>query len=484
MQFIKSNLTYFFLSIVLIGSLVHSYIQYSKSTIDGDVSRIVVSAPPYDKVLKDPLGLSALKGEEYGATNRYTAHLIMSEYFLNIPLFLQNFVSPVQSVFLSIYLMKFLTHLLLLFLISYYVSAWNNFSWKSIIIAAVLINPLFYTGSSSIKEYMAIIDPAITYVMFYALPFCALLLFLLPFYKYLFTGKLSSSPLFIISWIVFAGFLVFFGPLTAPMLIVAITVIFGYIFIKGFLSDYKINTAFNAVFKMRRSVLILFIITLLFSFYSMYIGTKNIENIYVEQVSLTERFIKLANGIVDAFLKPKSGLLFVVLLCIINLTVTYKYYKENYKNQLKITLLLIVFSVLYTLLLPLGGYRFYRPLIVRRDTLFPVLIIIYYIWGTTSIVLLKHLPKTKTTIFCICATVLFVFFEVKNKKNASNICQQESMIILSESKSNVVKLERNCILGLWSFNTEKEGSKDVAKLLKHWNITPGREVLFYYDEEK
>jgi len=89
MNFLKNQLIYIVLILLVLADLSYSCYQYSNSYIDGDFSGIVLAVPPYDKVLEDPLGISIFNGETYAATNRFTAHAVMAGYFRTVPFLLQ-----------------------------------------------------------------------------------------------------------------------------------------------------------------------------------------------------------------------------------------------------------------------------------------------------------------------------------------------------------------------------------------------------------
>lgn len=480
------KLLYLLLTLLLFADIAYSCYQYSKSTIDGDFPAIVLGASPYDKVLEDPLGFSALAGEKYAATNRFTAHAVMSGYFRTVPFLLQSIVSPIESVHLSIVIAKIVIHVLLLFLLSYYVSAWSKFKWKSLLIAAILITPLLQTDK--FINYLVLIDPAVTYTMFYALPMAALLIFYLPYYNYFVKGnKMMSSKLFIAGWILFALLLSFFGPLTAPVMILSNLIIFPYLLWKNFDNDDNSNFVvklWKSTNKINRSILITLLSAGFFSLYSMYIGTKNSEN--GEPNPLSERYSLLLDGIKDVFLNVNSGVVYILISAIICTTAVYVLHKKEYQKYFQILAFLLIFSILYILLLPLGGYRFYRPLILRRDTLTPVLCVIFFCWSTSAMILLSRLSGLKKMYPIALASILIVFYTKKDINLYENLrltCERETMKKLAASKEDCILLERNCELTRWSFNTKCEESENSATLLEYYNITP-RKIYFHYPEEQ
>ncbi|PZR24286.1 MAG: hypothetical protein DI539_01020 [Flavobacterium psychrophilum] len=480
------KLLYLLLALLLFADIAYSCYQYSKSTIDGDFPALVLGVSPYDKVLEDPLGFSALAGEKYAATNRFTAHAVMSGYFKTVPFILQSVVSPIESVHLSIVIAKLTIHILLLFLLSYYVSGWINFKWKYILIAAILITPLFQTEEKFIT-YLPLIDIAITYTMFYALPMAALLIFYLPYYNHFVKGNdMVSSKLFITGWIFFALLLSFFGPLTAPVIILSNIIIFPYLLWKNFDNYDKSNfivRLWNSINKINKSVLITLLSAGFFSLYSMHIGTNNSEN--GEPTPLSERYSLLLKGIKKVFFSVGSGVPYILVSAIICTVVVYILYKKEYPKYFQILVFLLIFSILYILLLPLGGYRFYRPLILRRDTLTPVLCIIFFCWSASTMILLLRLAGLKKIFPVALASVLIVFYTKKDinlHENPKLACEIETMKKVAASKEDCILLERNCELTRWSFNTDCKESENSAMLLEYYNIIP-RKIYFHYPEE-
>lgn len=486
MNFLKKQLIYIVLILLVLADLSYSCYQYSNSYIDGDFSGIVLAVPPYDKVLEDPLGISIFNGETYAATNRFTAHAVMAGYFRTVPFLLQNIFSPIDSVYISIIAAKLMIHALLLLLVSYYVAAWNGFKWKYILISYILIAPLFQTEGSYFM-HMAAIDLCITYTMYYALPMIFLLLFYLPFYRFFVTGYISNRKVFTISWILFSLILAFFGPLTSPIILVANLIIFVYLTIKG---QFRINEAnllkklWYTVKTINSTVFTILLFAGLFSLYSMYVGTKNTEN--GVPISLNERYTLLFKGINEVFFSIESGIIYIFVATIITLASSYILYRKEYSRYFNLVFLLLVFSVIYIFLLPLGGYRIYRPVILRRDTHLPILVIIYFYWSTSSILLLKKLTGIKKAFPFALAAIIIIFytkadFSLKNK--FYNPMEKECISDVAKSTEDCILLEPNFPIAQWQFNTECEKSENAATLLEFYNITP-RKIYFHYPPEQ
>lgn len=491
MNFIQNKLLYIVLTLLLIAYLSYSCYQYSLSYLDGDFPAIVLAVPPYDKVLEDPLGISTFNGETYAATNRFTAHAVMVGYFRSVPFLLQNIVSPVDSVYISLIIIKLIIHVVLLFLIGYYASAWHGFKWKYILIACTLISPLFISNGAFF-QHMGTIDHCITYAMYYALPMIFILIFYLPFFRFFITGKIPKSKTFKAIWIILSLFLAFFGPLTSPVFLLGNAVLFSYLILNG-ISLQTQNSIFKKLWlsikKIDNTILLLLIITGIFNLYSMYIGTKNAENGI--PIPLSERYSLLLKGIKEVFFDKKSGVIYILVATIITLTTAYILYRNEYRKYFHLIFLLSIFCIAYILLLPLGGYRFYRPVILRRDTHLPILVIIYFYWSTSSIILLSRLSVINRIFPIIITTVIAVFYtkadlDLYNKFYSSwekDSVSYISQCAISQPEKNCLTLKRSHPVAQWDFNTECEKSENAASLLEYYNITP-RKIYFHYPAEK
>ncbi|NJO91593.1 MAG: hypothetical protein HC831_23490 [Chloroflexia bacterium] len=99
----------------------------------------------------------------------------------------------------------------------------NIFSFE-FILAAVLIFPLFQTNGYC--RHMGIIDPATTYVFFYALPVALLLLYFAPlFLKIYYNYNPEWMKYFKILWLPLALIVSLSGPLNPGVSLIIVTLI-------------------------------------------------------------------------------------------------------------------------------------------------------------------------------------------------------------------------------------------------------------------
>lgn len=465
--------------------LCFSYYQYSsQSYIDGDFALIVLGAPPYDQVLHDPFGIAALHGESYPAPNRFTAHAFMSFYFKSVPFLLQTVLTPLNSLFTTIAITKLFIHLGLLFLISYYVSSWKGFSWYLFLLAAVLITPFFQAGPVY-YEYMAIIDGSITYVMFYALPMVLLLVYFLPFYWYFRNGLISGNPLFIIIWLFFTFFLVLFGPLPGPIILLFGFTLLGFLFIRNFFTAYDddpVARLKKALQRINKTILILLAGSLIFSSYSIFIGTKNIENTW-SPMPLEERYSKFFEGMKEACLNFDNGLFYLLIVLFVQALALFIFYRRKHYLFFKLGFFIMVFGALYLILLPMGGYRFYRPLVVKHDTLLPFLVIILFLFITSGFILFSHFKRTGRAIYIVLITIFLGFYTFNDKPwPNTNECEKHTILKIAQTNEECIMLPRNCTVAMWNFNAKCEESELAATLFEYYNIFP-RKIHYRFEPE-
>jgi hypothetical protein len=207
------------LIIFLLADFSYSFNQYYHSALDGDMANIIVPAEGYSHVLKDPFGLGPLlEGERYAGPNRFFSHWTMRNYMLYTPKFLQNFVSPITSLYLSTALFKGSLHIAFVLLLAGFVNKFKSVFTINFLIACSLIAPLLQYGG--FNGQMAIVDTSTTYAFFYAFPLVLLLLFLIPLYT-----KVYLKEVFKMSMIQTVGFYLvlvvwaFSGPIIPPVLL-------------------------------------------------------------------------------------------------------------------------------------------------------------------------------------------------------------------------------------------------------------------------
>ncbi|SES73285.1 hypothetical protein SAMN04487998_0113 [Hymenobacter actinosclerus] len=467
------------LLIPLLADLSYSYVEHLNAIHDGDMISIALPRPNIIQALNDPFGLSALlDGQEYAAPNRYFALKTLYLYMRHMPLFLQHFVDPIYSTYMACAIAKTLIQAGFIALLAYYISCSYQLNSRNFLLAALLVTPFFQTAGY--MSQMGIIDYSITYCLFYALPLLLLLIYFLPFY-----GALFRNPAKPIStaWHVALPLLALVVALNGAIGPAATAVFGAPLLLRISYLAYKNSAGIPGGFFQRlwhgpyRGMIGQLVFLLFACTYSLYIGTFNIEN--VREFTVWEIYEKLWAGIPIEF---NSQLGFPVLLAavLVNLLLLKASTpNSSTRTMLRVALWLFVLGAIYLALLPLGGYRAYRPNIVRRDTIIPITLALMYIFGVSTLYLLHHGPPRFNRLYIpvlLALTALYSFADVADLR--ANNCEVEALRTIARSEEPVVHLEADCSIMNWGLITDPNVSGEAARMLQYWNITK-EQRLFY-----
>lgn len=469
----------YLLLVLFIIDIGYSFIQHYQMPLDGDLGPITLPSEAYKKVLKDPFGLQVLlKNEVYPAPNRYFAHQLVSGYFKTMPFLFQTLVSPVKSVYLSCALAKTFIQVLLILILSFYICC-LNLRKENILLCCVLISPLFQASHENYRS-MGVIDESVVYTFFYAFPAALLLIFLFPFYRSYITGqKLQMTWWKKIVWVILAIILSFNGVLIPGIVQLAFTTILISYFLSGF---YKTQSFGEAIKNMDRTVLFLFLFFMLTSLYSIYIGRNNLEN-FNTKLDITERFSRIPSGLHEIFILNKglSGLIGIIVL---NLILIHRSKSITILPWIrKLFLLFILFIAFYILLLPFGGFRDYRPNILRNDTLLPVILLIFFMFGLTTYLILNSKIKYYFLYFGFIVTVLLSYSILDTPLEARNWSERMAFKTIDESPLDCVPIRDSCTVFSWTLIDGCLETYEEGKMLKYWGITK-KEKMFYHQLSK
>ncbi|MDB5272288.1 MAG: hypothetical protein JWO58_655 [Chitinophagaceae bacterium] len=480
MDKLKKIYPYLFIFLFLLD-IVYSFYQHSHVELDGDMASIILPGGHYKKVLEDPFGLSVLLHHEvYAAPNRFFAHWSMSSYFKIVPALLQNVFSPIDSIYYATALAKTAIQVLIIYLLALYISGEKNIGNKNWLLVAILIMPLLQT--SGYNGLMGIIDKSITYTFFYALSMVLLLAFFYSFYVCLYEQQktrwsLASHLLLPFLAIVLA----FNGPLVPGVVILVCSMVV----VNFSLTHYKKQTRGNAGEKIK-NVFLQFPKPLFFHFlfvgilclYSLFIGMNNIEN--DGAISVFERYGRIPYGLFEVFTQ-KIGLPLLLIVLAINLFIIHYHQKENEQKKRMFFLFkaISVFCVVYILMLPLGGYRSYRPDIVRRDTIMPVILCLFYMYGYSTYYIIQQVTFRKREFyFLFIAVVLILFTAADNPITTDNDCERAALKTLAESSEKTVELSSNCKVMSWELITNPKNSETNTELLYIWHVIPEHKLYY------
>jgi hypothetical protein len=464
----KNQIITIVLAILLLSDFIFSFIQYYNTPLFGDFAGAVLPDEHVQQILKDPFGVNMLKtGEKHLNPNRYFSHLFFTEYFQHIPHILQKFVNPVSSVYLASAIIKIIIQIVFIFSLASFISGKKLFS-RNFVLSAVLIAPLFQVYG--FWSRMGINDKAVVYTFFYGLPLVILMLFLMPVFKQM-QNKSNLKP---ISFILTASMIVIL-PFSGPLIPAVVLIITFIIFIGYFFHSAKKQP--SAVLKNTPvSVFVLLIPMSIVSLYSLFLGFYD-SNYASEAIPLTERFLKLPEGI---FSQLFHSLGFPLMLLFIGINTWYMKRINNHEGNklIRVLIWIGIFTLLYILLLPFGGYRPYRPKIIRYDTFMPVTTALIYYFGASTYFLVNHF-KRKSKQRYVAATILFllVFTFADMKGIGKNRCERQAFEKMARSYDNIITIPKDCFVLDWQNNHDFKQSEKKAELIHYWRITD-KKILF------
>jgi hypothetical protein len=472
-----------FLVLFVLLDLVYTFVQAYQLPIDGDLPSIVLPDADCRQVLQDPFGWAVLARDEvYVAPNRFFAHAAMVSYFKTVPFGLQRITDPISSLYAACALFAVGVQALLLYILSVYISGTYRLSRRGPWLAMALLVPLFQIAGYN--DQMGIIDPAITYTFFYAFPM-TLLLLLLPFYR----AACSGQPLRL-SWpsrLALVGLMMVLA-FNGAIITGAVAVLFFGIVLHWTVGQWQSGLRFNLaewfsrVRQVPRLSLILLGLFTLLCLYSLYIGRNEKESVG-QGLPLWERYTRIPKGIYWQL--RKLGLPLLILAALGNSWLIYRHFPSTSGSQriLRILLWLGLFSLIYVLLLPLGGYREYRALIVRRDSIMPLILGLMFFYGLTTYFLLHHLTGRPRRWY-LAGLVLFsaIFINADRlwlKEENSNICERQGLERIAQSTEPVVRVSAECpVLSWWKISHPKY-SETNAQLLEYWGVTKGKKLYYH-----
>ena len=488
------------LALLVLLDLLYSASQHYRQPLDGDVAAIVLPAPAYAPVLHDPFGVRVLRtGQGHAGPNRFFAHATELLYLRAVPGWLQRLVLPINSVYLACALLKTAVQALLLFLLARYAGQVKAGpperaagQTRDFWLAAALLAPLFQTAGY--QGQMGIIDRSITYSFFYALPLSLLLALLWPFFAAWASGRpLRPGALRGGLLLALALYLAFHGPLVggiaAALLVASLLAWFAG-------RRRNLFSAQEATGLPRRSAAAMTRLRLsrpgwlllagvgALTLYSLYLGSFNTENLGAAAVPLPARYWLLARGI-GAALTSKLGLPLLVGAVLGNAWLLARRLPPTPATARLLALLrgLGWFALAYLLLLPLGGYRPYRPLMLRYDTLLPLTLGLLLAYAATALHLLRELTGLGRRCYgagLLGISAVFMFADKPLKPAASNAFERQALTRLAATPGPVVQLPAEGRIMSWEPISSPPLSDTNAQLLYYWGITP--EVRQYYQK--
>jgi len=466
------------LVLAVLADLGFTYAQNLRLTIDGDLAAIVVPRADYAAVLHDPFGLGVLLGNGwYAAPNRFFSHLLMREYCLHVPLALQAVASPITSVYAAMALLNVLVQALLLYVLGWYATGTRRLGSPRLWVAMALLVPFFQT--SGYQGQMAIIDNSFTYNFFYAIPVLLLLVLLWPLYRAGWGGQpLRLSGLHLVAMLLLSVVLALSGPIIGG----AVLVLLAGMGLHAARRRWRRPAAERLRALPWQAIWVCGWLGA-WCVYSLYIGRHNTENLGVV-VPLLQRYELVARGIFDE-LTMKLGLPLLVLSCLLNARLLRRAVPAAPEAARIVRVLRWVgwFALVYVALLPLGGYRSYRPLILRHDSILPITIALVAFYALSTSYILKHWsgrPRRWYGLGVLVVAFIFMYADRRLYPRHDNACERRALALLGKVGTQpVVRLPDDCTVMSWETITNPSESLTNAELLAHWGVTKGHKLYYY-----
>jgi hypothetical protein len=278
-----------------------------------------------------------------------------------------------------------------------------------------------------------------------------------------------------------AVILAFSSPIIQGIILIVCTMIILPRWVSNF-KEIKNQTFFkkilSSLFMISRFYLAHFLFIGILCLYSFYIGLYNIENL-THVLPLTDRYAKIPLGLYY-LLTQKLGYPVLLLMIFANLILIKKlFYNNEGKTIIKLTRGIAIFSFLYICLIPLGGFRIYRPNILRYDTVIPITIALIFLYGLSSYFLLKHFYQQRKWIYAIITLCFLVIYINADKPDSSEyLCERAALQEISTSNKDTVELNSSCSVLAWDKITDYRESELNAQLLFYWGITDKKKLYY------
>lgn len=454
------------------GDLGYNFYLQTYAPVDGDFVRHILPEKSMEKIFTDPFGYDALvKHERYEGCGRFVGHWVQYEFFNTVPFLFQRVASPISSIFLACALFKILAKVFFIYIFSAYTTGKYSIFSKDFLIAAILVTPIMQTCGFAWS--IGIIDPDIMGVG-YALNEELLLLFFLPFFmQYYHKRPLKMHAPLIILLLLISVAMAFYGPISIFTLIIC-PLILLYEWWQNMKKNHSqesfLQKAISSVKQISRPVLLVFIFAMVVIIYAYYISTFNIEN-FIVTPPLWQRYLKIPQGLYSMYFNKGFGLLAFLLLVNIIILV-YRRKDPQARRTLALLVIVILFSIVYTAALPLGGYRPYRPYTVRRDTMVPVTVAIFLFYCVSTFYIMNtiKIQGYRKIYDAAIAIVLLYFVATIGTNKFDNSCQRRSLEELAASKDKIVHLDTDCPLFNWEAITDYRESKATTDLLRRYRV--------------
>ncbi len=472
--------------IALLLDLVSTGLTFFRIRLDGDLARVAGPVASYRAVLRDPWGFRASERDRYPGAGRYMAHITTLLWAdVAVPATKLIVREPVRSLYVTLAITAVAIHVLFVAIGCAYLRQFRAMSVRQTLTSALGLSLFIQLGS--LHKFFGILDYSITYTLAYAFPILTLMGFLLPVYRSLLSPE-DKPPLFTaVGMIAAATYLAFNGPLVQP-----IVVLVGLVLLIAQLQNRK-----RLVVHLR--LLPSLVLLGLFSIWGMYVATFNSES--EAPPSLGFRYRLLGRGLLEILVRPPSPWFILLAGIFLQYHFVVRRLGPGELSRLRVHLVTgACFSVLWLALLPVGGFRSYRPLVLRYDTLLPVTLVAVYLFVLTfrlaiSAAQTSQVPGPISGVgsgsvlgvslfqrIWIAPALLIALMMVIGKdpvRPLSNTCERRALESLRNGVGVQLGVSRVCTVGTWTIEAldDPDYQQALTRLLRRWKIIEPNQIL-------
>jgi len=205
----------------------------------------------------------------------------------------------------------------------------------------------------------------------------------------------------------------------------------------------------------------------------LYLGCFNsIEIEEAKSITLFDFYGFLLKGIQIQFFKNIGFLILAFIILFNVLFIRFKIKSLEGKWILNCLKWCLIFTVIYILLIPLGGYRSWRPYVLRYDTLIPVNTILIFSFALTTLFIFKN--RVQLSSFKIYSTLIcfiLILFKIADKPHFDqNKCERLALYEVSKLNITLEELNCNCKVLSWDIKPNNTTNAMNQKLLKYYGI--------------
>ncbi len=277
-----------------------------------------------------------------------------------------------------------------------------------------------------------------------------------------------------------AFFVSFSGPLNTGIVLVLLLILFSQNIIVNFQHSNTHGILSKGLHSIKSIPTNYWFYTLpigLLALYSLYLGSHNAFGFGIEK-SLRELYAHLPKGLFLLFTQ-KLGFPILFLMLGINVFLLKKTPQLEAQKIIDCFKWIGLFALIYILLLPLGGYRAYRPYTVRYDTILPVTFGLFFLFGKSTFFLLKNISTSQRKWYLpLILIVLLVYSIADEAEFDTNDCEKMALHKIAQSQEAIVPLDADCTILSWDKIVRTQDAELQSQLLLKWNIIKEKRLYF------